>query len=100
MDDTAAMSRGMDKKKRTPQEISAYCADYLAIVLDVPMKSIHLDAKFPQLGVDSATSIFLVTALEEWLGLEIAPDILLKHQTVADLARHLAARQERERASG
>jgi len=44
------------------------------------------------LGLDSANSVYLIVELEEWLGLELTPDLLFEHPTISDLARYLAAR--------
>ena len=33
------------------------------------------DANFAGFGLDSAESVFMVTALEDWLGLELSPKL-------------------------
>jgi acyl carrier protein len=35
--------------------------------------------------------VYLIVELEEWLGLELTPDLLFDHPTISDLARYLAA---------
>jgi acyl carrier protein len=47
------------------------------------------------LGLDSANSVYLIVELEDWLGLELTPDLLFEYSTVSELAGYLA-----ERASG
>jgi acyl carrier protein len=42
------------------------------------------------MGLDSATSVYFVVELEEWLGRELEPEIVGEYPTVAQLARHLA----------
>jgi acyl carrier protein len=47
---------------------------------------------FARMGLDSANSVFLIVELEDWLGLELTPDLLFEHPTIRELAGHLAAR--------
>lgn len=66
---------------------------YLARTLDLPQESVDPDVKFARLGLDSANSVYLIVELEDWLGLELTPDLVFEHPTIAELARHLAERQ-------
>jgi acyl carrier protein len=50
---------------------------------------------FARLGLDSANSVFLIVELEDWLGLELTPDLLFEYPTIGELARHLATRADR-----
>ena len=68
------------------------CVEYLALTLGLPNEEIEPDVNFARLGLDSANSVYLIVELEEWLGLELAPDLLFEHPTISDLARYLAAR--------
>jgi acyl carrier protein len=76
----------------TEPEISAWCADYLRRTLKLPDGPIDLDAEFVSLGLDSAESVFLVAAIEDWLGLELASDTAIEHPTIAKLTRFVAGR--------
>ena len=40
----------------------------------------------------SAESVFLVSAIEDWLGLELASDTAVEHPTIAQLASFVADR--------
>jgi len=42
-------------------------------------------------GVDSVTAVLLGVALEEWLGIELHPEVVYHHPVVAALAGHVAA---------
>jgi acyl carrier protein len=70
--------------------IRTWCTNYLAEMLKLPPAEINPDVRFARLGLDSASAIFLVTALEEWLGIELSAELVFEHQTVADVARYLA----------
>jgi acyl carrier protein len=50
---------------------------------------------FTRMGLDSANSVFLIVELEDWLGLELTPDLVFEHPTISELARHLATRAGR-----
>ena len=69
--------------------IRDWCAEYLARTLDLP-DTIDPEMTFARLGLDSANSVFLIVELEDWLGLELTPDLLFEHPTIGELARHLA----------
>jgi acyl carrier protein len=74
------------------QEIADWCAGYLRRTLKLPDGPIDLDAEFTSLGLDSAESVFLVSAIEDWLGLELASDTAVEHPTLAQLANFIAGR--------
>jgi acyl carrier protein len=80
--------------------IRDWCAKYLARTLDLPDEQIQPDVKFARLGLDSANSVYLIVELEEWLGLELTPELIFEHPTIADLARHLAGRAAGEKGIG
>jgi acyl carrier protein len=73
-------------------EIREWCVQYLARTLDLPQETVDPDVKFARLGLDSANSVYLIVELEDWLGLELTPDLVFEHPTIGELARHLAER--------
>jgi acyl carrier protein len=77
--------------KATEPEIQAWCAAYLRTALKLPNLP-DVGAEFPSLGLDSAESVFLVSAIEDWLGLELASDTALEYPSIAQLARFVAGR--------
>ncbi|MGH7097831.1 MAG: acyl carrier protein [Stellaceae bacterium] len=70
--------------------IRAWCLDHLARTLDLPEGEIDPQAEFARLGIDSASAVHFLVALEEWLGRELAPEVIVDYPTVAALAHHLA----------
>ncbi|HJY52163.1 MAG TPA: acyl carrier protein [Stellaceae bacterium] len=75
--------------------IRDWCVEYLARTLDLPDYTVDPEMTFARLGLDSANSVFLIVELEDWLGLELTPDLLFEHPTIGELARHLATRAGR-----
>jgi acetyltransferase-like isoleucine patch superfamily enzyme/acyl carrier protein len=76
----------------TEGEIRQWCAGFFAKELKVPPAQIDPEVKFTRLGIDSTTSIIFTIDLADWLGVELAPDIMSDYPTIAELARHLAQR--------
>jgi acyl carrier protein len=76
----------------TEQEIADWCAGYLRRTLKLPEGPIDPQAEFTSLGLDSAESVFLVSAIEDWLGLELASDTAIEHPTLAQFAGFVAGR--------
>lgn len=61
-------------------------------MLEVPQAEVDPDAHFTRLGLDSATSTYFIVELEEWLGIELDPELVFEHATIAELAHHVAGR--------
>jgi len=61
-------------------------------IVDDPAIAIAADATFAEMGLDSATSAYFIVELEEWLGCELDPELVFEYPTIAELARHIAAR--------
>ena len=59
-------------------------------MLDRPASDIGAEAQFAGLGLDSASSTYFIVELEEWLGIELDPELVFEHTTITALARHLA----------
>jgi acyl carrier protein len=75
--------------------IREWCLDYLSRTLDPLQGPVDPQVEFARLGLDSASSIHFLVALEEWLGRELTPELIFEHPTVAALARYLAEPAER-----
>ena len=44
------------------------------------------------MGLDSATSAYFIVELEEWVGVELEPELVFDYPTIDELARHIVAR--------
>jgi len=89
---TAAWKVRLPTGNPSEAEIRDRCIQYLARTLDLPDRDIDPDATFAGLGLDSANSVYLIVELEDWLGLELTPELVFEHPTISDLARYLAGR--------
>src|SRR5258708_19108465 len=89
---TRCHQRELVLRAENPREaaIRDWCVEYLARTLDLPDHTIDPEMTFARLGLDSANSVFLIVELDDWLGLELTPDLLFEHPTIGELARHLA----------
>jgi acyl carrier protein len=80
--------------------IRDWCVEYLARTLELSDQAIDPEATFARLGLDSANSVYLIVELEDWLGLELTPDLVFEHPTIAELARNLSGRAASENRTG
>ena len=83
----------MPPSRFSESEIRDWCAAHLRQAIDDPAVIVDPDIPFAQMGLDSAKSAFFVVELEDWLGLELSPELTFEYPTIAELARYLAARQ-------
>jgi len=74
-------------------EIRDWCLDYLARTVDDPGIAIGPEIPFTKMGLDSASSAYFIVELEEWLGVELYPELVFDHPTIAELAQYLANRR-------
>ena len=74
----------------TESDIRDWCIAYLTKTVDNPAIAIGPEARFAELGLDSATSAYFIVELEEWLGTELAPELVFEYPTIAELAHHIA----------
>lgn len=78
--------------KASEAEIAEWARAHVARTLQRPPERIDLDAKLSRLGLDSATAVHLMVAIEDWLGVELDPELAFEHPTLRRLAGAIAAR--------
>ena len=78
----------------TESEIRDWCLAYIRRTVDDPGIAIGPDIAFAEMGLDSATSAYFIVELEEWLGIELEPELALDYPSVAELARHIVGRRD------
>ena len=76
----------------TKEQISEFCVDRLAVLLGIPKEDVDTKTKFSRLGLDSATTVYLLMDLEEKLDLELSPETFYEHPTVDNLSDYLAGK--------
>ena len=76
----------------TKEQISAFCVDRLSGLLRIPKEVVNTQTKFSRLGLDSATTVYLLMELEEKLDLELSPETFYDHPTVDNLSHYLAGK--------
>lgn len=75
---------------RSAAEISAWLVDRLSGELELPVAEIDPAKPFAYYGLDSIHAVRLSTALEQWLGCELAPTIAYEYPSIDILSQHLA----------
>ena len=76
--------------RATADEIIEWSRDHIAQTLSRPRERIDPDSKLSRQGLDSATSVHLMMALEEWLDIELAPELVMEHETLRKLSGYIA----------
>ena len=72
--------------------IQSWCVEHAAQILNVSVGEIDANTDVDRFGLDSAMAVALIMELEEWLGVELAPELLFEYPTIAGLSQHLASR--------
>ncbi|OBH16421.1 beta-ketoacyl synthase [Mycolicibacter sinensis] len=75
---------------RSAAEISAWLVDRLSQELELPVAEVDPAKPFAYYGLDSIHAVRLSTALEQWLGCELAPTIAYEYPSIDILSAHLA----------
>ena len=75
----------------TQEAIKDWLLAYVAKELQVAPDALDPDQRLFDLGLTSRQSVLLAGDLEDWLGVEISPDLTWDHPTINALAAHLAA---------
>ncbi|MDB5099802.1 MAG: acyltransferase protein [Cyanobacteria bacterium RYN_339] len=75
----------------TEQQIKDWLVAYVAKELQIAPSDLDPEKRLFDLGLTSRQSVLLAGDLEDWLGVEISPDLTWDHPTIAALAAHLGA---------
>jgi len=81
-------------------EICSWCMTHVAKTIDNPAIAVTPEASFAEMGLDSASSAYFIVELEEWLGLELPPELVFDYPTIAQLARYLVERRAGDGGAG
>ena len=76
---------------KSEAEISDWCVVYLAKLLDRPEGEIDPRKSFSQLGLDSAMATYFVVDLEQWVGIELFPEVAFEYPSIEKLSSHITA---------
>jgi acyl carrier protein len=77
-------------------EIREWCVDHVARLLDRQAGTIDPGVKFSRLGLDSATMINLIMAVEEWLGIQVELEAVYEYRNINALSGYLEGLLKRE----
>lgn len=80
------------------EDVLAWCSEYLASLLAMPLEKIDPDADFDRLGVDSAVAVSLLMEVEERYGVDIPPEALFENPTLRAVAEYLHTHRDQNAA--
>jgi acyl carrier protein len=72
-----------------PDAIQTRLIEHIADLLDIPAAEIDAARDLAEYGLDSADAVLMAGALEEILGREVDPAILLRNRSVAAVIAEL-----------
>ncbi|MFN3429729.1 MAG: acyl carrier protein [Candidatus Sericytochromatia bacterium] len=75
---------------RTADEITDWLISYLSKELAIAPEALDVNARLFDLGLSSRKTVILAGDLEDWLGVEVPPDLAWEHPSIAALAAHFA----------
>ena len=78
----------------TPKAIEQWMVNWLSASLKVPVQSLDVHKPFAEHGLDSLTTVELAEALEQSLGVPLAPTLAYEYPTIEALSVYLAAAKE------
>lgn len=90
----------MQNSTISKSDISDWCVDYISKIVNIPPSRIGVHTKFNRLGLDSAIAVTMMVALEEWLGIEVFPDLVFNCPTISALSEHVGGIYQQRHASG
>jgi acyl carrier protein len=80
--------------QRSQEDIIAWCKQFIANTLNIPLTNINPKHEFESFGLDSVVAVSLAVELEEWLGRSVDPSLLFEYPSIEGLAIHLSGRAE------
>jgi acyl carrier protein len=71
------------------QEIQSWSKNYLAEILDTSADKIDPALDMDSLGLDSTVAVAYIMTLEDFVGVELMPELLFEHPTIKGLSEHI-----------
>src|SRR5439155_5183396 len=86
-------SKGTKMNLTTPDTatIESWSIEYIANILNMPREKVVPNIDVDRLGLDSTTAVAYIMSLEEWLGIELMPELLFRYPTIGSLAKHVSS---------
>ena len=78
-----------DGKNKTAADIEAWLVSYIAELLEIKTNEIDLTIPLEQYGLDSSEAVVLSGDLQDWLGCDLDPELLLDYPTIEALTQYL-----------
>ena len=72
-------------------ELARFACTRIAEYIDVKPEQIDVDGDLAALGLDSSDAVVLAAELEEWLSLEIEPELFLRYSELRPALEEILA---------
>jgi polyketide synthase PksN len=74
----------------SPDEIRALLIAEVALILELEQAEIDPQKGFDEYGLDSVAGVILLNAVEERLGVELAPEVVMRGRCINEIVDTLA----------
>ncbi|MEV4411515.1 acyl carrier protein [Catellatospora sp. NPDC049609] len=81
----------------TQDEITDWCRQAVATLLEIPVADVDPAADFDRLGLDSALAVSLLIDIEEKFGVDLPPEALFENPTLNAVTAYLHTAIQRQR---
>ncbi len=73
------------------EQLQAWMIAYLVDLFDIRPDEVDITLPFDQYGLDSAATVAFTSDLGNWLGVRLDSRLMIEHETVQAVARHISA---------
>jgi len=80
------------------EDILAWCSEYVADLLAIPLEKVGPDTDFDRLGIDSAVAVSLLMEVEDRYGVDIPPEALFENPNLRAVAEYLHTHRDQNAA--
>jgi acyl carrier protein len=87
-----------DDVSTSTEDILAWCSDYVAGLLAMPLEKVDPDADFDRLGIDSSVAVSLLMEVEDRYGVDIPPEALFENPNLRAVAEYLHTQRDQNAA--
>ena len=71
------------------EQVQAWMVAYLVDLFDISPDEVDVSMPFDQYGLDSAATVAFTSDLGNWLGVKLDSRLMIEHDTVEAVARHI-----------
>lgn len=71
------------------ESIQAWLISYIAQLMDISTQEVDIQLSFENYGLDSSAAVSLIGDLENWLNIDLSPEIIFDYPNIKTLSEYL-----------